>query len=157
MLLRTLADALVAVCQFLASQTAPQPSQPAPQVGQPAPDFTLNDSAGSPVKLSAYKGKVLPRPSEDVLVGCAWLRGGIRREHPHASSTPTKSAQVAVWFRESWIRARRSWRESIAGSVLYVELEVKGSPYRAQALRDLRCLGKYRMLRCFSNTMLLYA
>ena len=59
MFLRTLAVALVAVCPFLASQTAPQPSQPAPQVGQPAPDFTLNDSAGSPVKLSAYKGKVV--------------------------------------------------------------------------------------------------
>ena len=59
MLLRTLAVALVTVCPFLASQTAPQPSQPAPQVGQPAPDFTLNDSAGSPVKLSGYKGKVV--------------------------------------------------------------------------------------------------
>src|ERR1700692_3431224 len=59
MLLRTLAVALVAVCPFLASQTAPQPSQPAPQVGQPAPDFTLKDSAGSPVKLSVYKGKVV--------------------------------------------------------------------------------------------------
>jgi len=44
---------------LLASQTAPQPAQPAPQVGQPAPDFTLNDSAGSPIKLSAYKGKVV--------------------------------------------------------------------------------------------------
>jgi len=54
-----IAVALVAVCPFLASQSAPQSSQPAPQVGQPAPDFTLNDSAGSPVKLSAYKGKVV--------------------------------------------------------------------------------------------------
>ncbi len=59
MLHRTLAVALVAVCPFLAAQTAPQPSQPAPQVGQPAPDFTLNDSGGSPVKLSAYKGNVV--------------------------------------------------------------------------------------------------
>jgi peroxiredoxin len=59
MLRRTLAVALVAACPFLASQTAPQSSQPAPQVGQPAPDFTLNDDAGSPVKLSAYKGKVV--------------------------------------------------------------------------------------------------
>src|ERR1700735_2015007 len=40
------------MCPFLASQTAPQ-------VGQAAPDFTLNDSAGSPIKLSAYKGKVV--------------------------------------------------------------------------------------------------
>src|SRR6202166_3640039 len=60
MLFRTLAVALwFAVCPFLASQTAPQPVQAAPQVGQPAPDFTLKDSAGSPVKLSAYKGKVV--------------------------------------------------------------------------------------------------
>ena len=59
MLLRTFAVALVAMCPFLASQTAPQLAQPAPQVGQPAPDFTLDDSAGSPVKLSAYKGKVV--------------------------------------------------------------------------------------------------
>ena len=59
MLLRAFAVALVAMCPLLASQTAPQPSQPAPQVGQPAPDFTLNDSAGSPVKLSAHKGRVV--------------------------------------------------------------------------------------------------
>jgi hypothetical protein len=57
MLLRAFAVALVAMCPLLASQTAPQPVQPAPQVGQPAPDFTLNDSAGAPVKLSAYKGE----------------------------------------------------------------------------------------------------
>jgi len=59
MLLRTFAVALVAMCPFLASQTAPQLAHPAPQVGRPAPDFTLHDSAGSPVKLSAYKGKVV--------------------------------------------------------------------------------------------------
>lgn len=29
------------------------------QVGQPAPDFTMNDSLGNPVALSALKGKVL--------------------------------------------------------------------------------------------------
>jgi peroxiredoxin len=50
MLLRTTAVALVAMCPLLASQTPPQ-------LGQPAPDFTLTDSAGSPVTLSAYKGK----------------------------------------------------------------------------------------------------
>ena len=50
--LRTFAVALVAMCPLLASQTPPQ-------LGQPAPDFTLTDSAGSPVKLSAYKGKVV--------------------------------------------------------------------------------------------------
>ena len=59
MLLRAFAVALVAMCPLLASQTAPQPAQPAPQVGQPAPDFILSDSTGSPVKLSAYKGKVV--------------------------------------------------------------------------------------------------
>ena len=59
MLLRTFAIALVAMCPFLACQTAPQLAQPAPQVGEPAPDFTLDDSTGSPVKLSAYKGRVV--------------------------------------------------------------------------------------------------
>lgn len=29
------------------------------QFGQPAPDFALPDSTGSPIKLSAYKGKVV--------------------------------------------------------------------------------------------------
>jgi len=52
MFLRTLAIALVAMCPLLASQTGPQP-------GQPAPDFTLPDATGSPIKLSAYKGKVV--------------------------------------------------------------------------------------------------
>ena len=59
MFLRTLSIALVAMCPLLASQTAPEHAQPAPQIGQPAPDFTLNDSTGSPIKLSAYKGKVV--------------------------------------------------------------------------------------------------
>jgi len=59
MLLRTFAIALVAMCPFFASQTTPQLAQPAPQVGQPAPDFTLDDSAGSPFKLSAYQGRVV--------------------------------------------------------------------------------------------------
>jgi len=52
MLLRTFAVALAAMCPLLVAQTAPQPRQP-------APDFTLTDSTGSPVKLSAYKGKVV--------------------------------------------------------------------------------------------------
>jgi peroxiredoxin len=29
------------------------------QVGQPAPDFTMNDTAGNPVALSSFRGKVL--------------------------------------------------------------------------------------------------
>ena len=59
MFLRTLAVALVVMCSLLASQTTPRPGQATPQVGQPAPDFTLPDSTGSPIKLSAYKGKVV--------------------------------------------------------------------------------------------------
>lgn len=60
MFLRTLAVALVAICPLLNSQTVPQPPEQAtPQVGQSAPDFTLPDSTGSPIKLSAYKGKVV--------------------------------------------------------------------------------------------------
>ena len=59
MLLRTFAVALISMCPLLASQTTPQLAQPAPQLGQPAPDFSLSDSTGSPVKLSAYKGKVV--------------------------------------------------------------------------------------------------
>jgi peroxiredoxin len=60
MLLRTFAVAFVSMCSLLAaSQTAPQLGQPAPQIGQTAPDFSLSDSTGSPVKLSAYKGKVV--------------------------------------------------------------------------------------------------
>jgi peroxiredoxin len=54
MLLRTFAVALVAMCLLLACHT----TRP-PQLGQPAPDFTLTDSNGSPLKLSAYKGKVV--------------------------------------------------------------------------------------------------
>jgi peroxiredoxin len=52
LILRALAVALLAMCPLLASQTSPQ-------LGQAAPDFTLTDSAGSTVKLSAYKGKVV--------------------------------------------------------------------------------------------------
>jgi len=51
MLLRIVA-VLLAICPFLASQTAPH-------VGQRAPDFTLIDSTGSPIKLSELKGKVV--------------------------------------------------------------------------------------------------
>jgi len=59
MFLRTLAVAFVAMGSLLASQTTPPPGQATPQIGQPAPDFTLPDSTGSPIKLSAYKGKVI--------------------------------------------------------------------------------------------------
>ncbi|HEV7218446.1 MAG TPA: TlpA disulfide reductase family protein [Terriglobales bacterium] len=59
MFLRILAVALVAMCPLLASQTTSQPAQPALQPGQAAPDFVLPDSTGTPIKLSAYKGKVV--------------------------------------------------------------------------------------------------
>jgi peroxiredoxin len=59
MFLRPLALAFVAMCSLLASQTTPQPGQATPELGQPAPDFTLPDATGAPIKLSAYKGKVV--------------------------------------------------------------------------------------------------
>ena len=51
MLLRTVAVFLL-MAPVLFSQTGPKP-------GQPAPDFTLKDSSGAPVTLSAPKGKVV--------------------------------------------------------------------------------------------------
>ena len=39
------------------SQTNPAPPSTHLKVGMPAPDFTLNDTAGKPVKLSDFKGK----------------------------------------------------------------------------------------------------
>ena len=59
MLPRAFAVALVTACSLLAYQTAPQTSQAIPQPGEPAPNFTLADSTGSTVKLSAYKGRVV--------------------------------------------------------------------------------------------------
>jgi thiol-disulfide isomerase/thioredoxin len=58
-LLRAFAVALVTACSLLGYQTEPQTSQAIPQPGEPAPDFTLADSTGLAVKLSAYKGKVV--------------------------------------------------------------------------------------------------
>lgn len=40
-----------------AGQAAPTPPTTHLKVGMPAPEFTLNDTAGKPVKLSDYKGK----------------------------------------------------------------------------------------------------
>ncbi len=44
-------------CLAAIAQTAPAPPQTHLKVGDKAPDFTLNDTAGKPVKLSDYKGK----------------------------------------------------------------------------------------------------
>jgi peroxiredoxin len=43
----------------LPSLLVPRPAHAAASVGQPAPDFTLSDTAGKPVKLSQFKGKLV--------------------------------------------------------------------------------------------------
>ncbi len=49
---------LLLVFAFAAfSQAAPKAPTTTLKVGDVAPDFTLNDTAGKPVKLSDYKGK----------------------------------------------------------------------------------------------------
>jgi peroxiredoxin len=47
---------LVSLCLFFSACT--QKPHPA-SVGNPAPDFSLPDSSGAPIRLSAYKGKVV--------------------------------------------------------------------------------------------------
>jgi peroxiredoxin len=53
------ATALVAMCPLLACHTGTSRLDQPVQVGQLAPDFTLPDSTGASIKLSAYKGRVV--------------------------------------------------------------------------------------------------
>ena len=74
---------LLAICPFLASQTAPH-------VGQRAPDFTLIDSTGSPIKLSELKGKVV------LLDFWATWCGGCKVEIPWYMEFETKYAKKGL-------------------------------------------------------------
>jgi peroxiredoxin len=82
MLLRIVA-VLLAICPYLASQTAPH-------VGQRAPDFTLIDSTGSPIKLSELKGKVV------LLDFWATWCGGCKVEIPWYMEFETKYAKKGL-------------------------------------------------------------
>lgn len=82
MLLRIVA-VLLAICPFLASQTAPH-------VGQRAPDFALTDSTGSPIKLSELKGKVV------LLDFWATWCGGCKVEIPWYMEFETKYAKKGL-------------------------------------------------------------
>jgi len=74
---------LLAICPYLASQTAPQ-------AGQRAPDFTLIDSTGSPIKLSELKGKVV------LLDFWATWCGGCKVEIPWYMEFETKYAKKGL-------------------------------------------------------------
>lgn len=74
---------LLAICPYLASQTAPH-------VGQRAPDFTLIDSTGSPIKLSELKGKVV------LLDFWATWCGGCKVEIPWYMEFETKYAKKGL-------------------------------------------------------------
>lgn len=53
-------SAVLLACSFSVAafaQASPAPPSTHLKVGMPAPEFTLNDTAGKPVKLSDFKGK----------------------------------------------------------------------------------------------------
>ena len=72
----------------------PRAAHAAASVGQPAPDFTLSDTAGKPVKLSQFKGK---------LVVLEWNNPGcpfVRKHYQGNMQALQKEAtgQGAVWL-----------------------------------------------------------
>lgn len=48
-----------AVTALTGAALLPRPAHAAATVGQPAPDFSLSDTAGKPVKLSQFRGKLV--------------------------------------------------------------------------------------------------
>ena len=97
---------------------APRWANAAASVGQPAPDFTLTDTAGKPVKLSQFKGKLVVLEWNNP--GCPFVRKhyegnmqGLQKEFTGKgvvwlaiNSTETASAdhqsppQLARWMRD---------------------------------------------------------
>ena len=102
----------------LPSLLVPRPAHAAASVGQPAPDFTLNDTAGKPVKLSQFKGKLVVLEWNNP--GCPFVRKhyegnmqGLQKEFTgqgvvwlainsteDASSDYQTPPQLARWMRD---------------------------------------------------------
>ena len=71
-----------------------RPAHAAAAVGQPAPDFTLQDTAGQPVKLSQFKGK--PVVLEWNNPGCPFVRKHYQGNMQALQKEAT--GQGAVWL-----------------------------------------------------------
>ncbi|UJW80962.1 thioredoxin family protein [Hydrogenophaga sp. SL48] len=102
----------------LPSLLVPRPAHAAASVGQPAPDFTLNDTAGKPLKLSQFKGKLVVLEWNNP--GCPFVRKhyegnmqGLQKEFTgqgvvwlainsteDASSDYQTPPQLARWMRD---------------------------------------------------------